>query len=79
MTGPYMHDGRFDSLEAVMRFYSGGIQPDPNLDRALRGPGGQPVRFGFDPEQQRQLVAFLRTLTDDSVRTDSRWSDPFAP
>ena len=77
LTGPFMHDGRFQSLEQVVRFYSGQIAPDPNLDRVLVGPNGQPLRFAFNSDQQAALVAFLRTLTDSQITTDPRFADPF--
>ena len=77
MTGPYMHDGRFRTLDEVIRFYAGGIRADPNLDPVLRGPNGQPVQFRFTPPQRAALVAFLRTLTDRDVLTDQRFADPF--
>jgi len=78
-TGPYMHDGRFATLEAVVEFYDRDIQAHPNLDPALRqrGPGGPPVRMNLGPADRRALVAFLRTLTDETIATDERWSDPF--
>ncbi len=75
LTAPYMHDGRFETLEDVVEFYNSGIQPHPALDRILID-AGQPVRFNFSEDQRAALVAFLRTLTDDSI-TDVRWSDPF--
>ncbi|MEO1337683.1 MAG: cytochrome c peroxidase, partial [Myxococcota bacterium] len=76
-TGPYMHDGRFQTLEAVIRFYSRGIRPDPNLDPILVGRDGAPIRFGFNPDQEAALVAFLMTLSDSQVLTDPRFGDPF--
>ncbi len=79
LTAPYMHDGRFATLEAVVDHYDHGIQPHPNLDPILRAPGGRPVRLELPPEDRAALVAFLRTLTDRTVTTDPRWSDPFTP
>ena len=62
LTAPYMHDGRFPTLEAVVRHYSTGVRRsatlDPNL--AKHPDGGVPL----DARNQRALVAFLRTLTD---------------
>ena len=43
LTGPYMHDGRFETLEEVIDHYSNGIKAHPNLDNLLRqSPGGAP-------------------------------------
>lgn len=75
--GPYMHDGRFATLEQVVAFYNGGVQNGPALDQRLRGPNGQPLRLGLSQADQLALVAFLRTLTDDAMVADAKFSDPF--
>lgn len=77
VTGPYMHDGRFTSLEAVIDHYSEGLQPHENLSPQLRGGAGQPIDTPFTTEQKNDLRAFLATLTDDSFLTDERFSEPF--
>lgn len=77
VTAPYMHDGRFATLEQVIDHYSTGIQNHPNLPRRLRNPDGSPVRLNFSVQDKQDLIAFLRTLTDESMLTDERWSDPF--
>ncbi|MDP3070154.1 MAG: cytochrome c peroxidase [Opitutaceae bacterium] len=62
LTAPYMHDGRFATLEEVVAHYDHGVQRavalDPNL--AKHPAAG----LGLTAEDQRALVAFLRTLTD---------------
>ncbi|PHS28498.1 MAG: methylamine utilization protein [Robiginitomaculum sp.] len=77
--GPYMHDGRFSTLEEVVEFYNSGIQDHPDLSPHLRegGPGGPPRRMNMTTEEKAALVAFLKTLTDNGFLTDSRFSDPF--
>ncbi len=78
LTAPYMHDGRFATLEEVVDFYNDGVQPHPNLDGFLRvGIGGPPVRMNLSADDRAALVAFLHTLTDSTLATDERWSDPF--
>ena len=79
LTGPYMHDGRFATLEAVVEFYNSGVVAHPNLSGPLRdGPGSnQPRRLNLTAAQKAALVAFMKTLTDTSVTTDPRWQDPF--
>ena len=77
LTAPYMHDGRFETLDEVVQHYSTGIQASPGLDPRLRGPGGRPLRMDFSADERAALVAFLRTLTDTTLATDPRWSDPF--
>jgi cytochrome c peroxidase len=62
LTAPYMHDGRFQTLEAVVEHYATGLKRsatlDPNL--AKHPDGGVPL----STEDKRALVAFLKTLTD---------------
>lgn len=77
VTGPYMHDGRFSSLEQVIRFYSRQIQPHANLAPQLRNPDGSPRRPSYTDAEVAALAAYLRTLTDQSFLTDVRFSDPF--
>lgn len=77
LTAPYMHDGRFASLEAVVEHYNSGIQPHPNLGDALLDNDGLPVRLNFTSQQKADLVAFLKTLTDDALTNDVRFSNPF--
>lgn len=75
--GPYMHDGRFPTLTAVVNFYNNGIQNNPNLDPLLRNAQGQPVRLNLQPNEVDALVAFMGTLTDVGIQTDPKFSDPF--
>lgn len=75
-TAPYMHDGRFATLAEVLEHYSSGIRFTPNLHWRLR-TGEAPKRFNFSEEDKRALEAFLGTLTDASVLTDPKFSDPF--
>jgi cytochrome c peroxidase len=77
VTGPYMHDGRFASLEQVIRFYSRQVQPHPNLGPQLRNPDGSPRRPSYTDAEVAALVAYLRTLTDQTFLTDVRFSTPF--
>lgn len=78
LRGPYMHDGRFASLEEVVAFYNDGVQNHPNLDQALRGRNGAPRRLNLNADQQAALVAFLKTLTDSTFVADPKFADPFA-
>ena len=76
LTGPYMHDGRFETLAQVVDFYDHGIQDGPALDDRLR-QNGRPQRLHLDGADRAALVAFLMTLTDRKLTTDSRFSNPF--
>ena len=77
LTAPYMHDGRFDTLDEVIQHYSTDIQPSAGLDMRLRGRGGHPLRMDFSSDERAALVAFLHTLTDSTLMTAPKWSDPF--
>jgi len=63
VTAPYMHDGRFRTLEEVVEHYCTGMKRsatlDPNL--AKHPDGGVPL----STDDKRALVAFLKTLTDE--------------
>ena len=61
-SAPYMHDGRFTTLEEVVTHYSKGVVRTPTLDPNLaKHPDGG---LHLDEDEKRALVAFLRTLTD---------------
>lgn len=74
---PYMHDGRFATLEQVVDFYSTDVADSPLLDPRMRDVNGKPVRAHFSAAQRDALVAFLRSLTDSSFLNDARFSNPF--
>ena len=64
VTGPYMHNGHFTSLDAILDFYSKGAgkalnEPDLEIDQRIRP-------FTITPEEKEAVLAFLHTLTDDS-------------
>lgn len=77
LTAPYMHDGRFATLEAVVDFYDRGVVDHPNLSGPLRNNAGQPRRLNLTPAERAALVAFLKTLTDSSLATDRKFASPF--
>jgi cytochrome c peroxidase len=77
LTGPYMHDGRFQTLEQVVDFYIRGIQNGPALDNRLKNPQGQPQRLNLTPADRDDLVAFLQTLNDPVLLADPKFGNPF--
>lgn len=82
LTAPYMHDGRFATLEQVVAHYNTGVKPHPNLDPRLRVPGSNPPaprKLNLSPAQAASLVAFMKTLTDNELLTDPKYADPFTP
>lgn len=77
LTAPYMHDGRFTTLEQVVEHYSTGVKNHPNLSPQLKLPNGQPRLLNLTAQDKTALVAFLKTLTDRSMTTDTKYSNPF--
>ncbi len=77
LTAPFMHDGRFTTLEQVVEHYSSGVQNHPNLSAQLRLPNGQPRLANLTVQEKAALVAFLRTLTDVNMTVDVKYSNPF--
>lgn len=61
-TAPYMHDGRFATLEEVVEHYTSGIHPSPTLNPNLAKHSGRGIPL--TAEDKAALVAFLKTLTD---------------
>jgi len=76
LTGPYMHDGRFETLSDVIDHYSHGIKNHPNLDPKLRF-NGQARKLNITEHEKVAIIAFLKTLTDDNLLNDPKFSDPF--
>ena len=72
-TAPYMHDGRFNSLENVIDHYSNGIVVSATLDRNLY-LNGKPG-FNFTETEKKQLLAFLKTLTDNEFLNNTKISE----
>jgi len=72
-----MHDGRFATLDQVVEFYNSGIQAHPDLDNRLTNRQGNPIRMNLNQNERDALVAFLKVLTDESLATEERFSDPF--
>ncbi len=74
---PYMHDGRFATLEAVIDHYSSGVKNHSSLISPLISTSGQVGQFNFTATEKAALVAFLNTLTDNTMLTDPKYSNPF--
>jgi cytochrome c peroxidase len=77
LRAPYMHDGRFATLEDVVAHYSDGVQASPNLGPPFF-PGVDGVaQIEMTQQEKNAMVAFLLTLTDDAIAADPKFSDPF--
>jgi len=69
-TAPYMHDGRFTTIDQVLNHYSSGVQQTPNLDPSLT--------FGIvlSNQEKEDIKAFLNTLNDEEFVKDVRFQEP---
>lgn len=74
-TGPYMHDGRFHTLDQVIEHYNWSVRPHANLDARLRDFAANGLALPEVPKVA--LAKFLETLTDDAFLKDPRFSDPW--
>ncbi|MCI1186959.1 c-type cytochrome [Hymenobacter sp. DH14] len=74
LTAPYMHDGRFATLEQVLAHYDHGVVASPTLDAALR-PAGGPLGIPLTAAEQADIISFLKTLTDDAFVHDQRLAE----
>ncbi len=70
LTAPYMHDGRFATLEEVLDHYAAGGHGVENEDPNITG-------FSLNDREKQALLAFLRSLTDESLTENSQFSSPF--
>jgi cytochrome c peroxidase len=71
VTAPYMHDGSMATLEDVLNHYEAGGKLDhPNKSRVLH-------LFRLSESEKRDLIEFLKSLTDEDLLHDPRWSDPW--
>lgn len=68
-SGPYMHDGRFTSLDQCINHYSSGITTSTTLDPLLTNG------ISLSAQEKADIKAFLKTLTDTKFLTDSRYSE----
>jgi cytochrome c peroxidase len=62
-TFPYMHDGRFKTLEEVVEFYNSGVMDSETLD-PIMNKRGETKELNLTPKEKSELVSFLKTLND---------------
>lgn len=74
LTGPYMHDGRFTTLDQVIDFYSEGVVWSPSISPLMHkvNDGGAQLT----PQQKADLKAFLLTLTDQTLLSNPDYGPP---
>ncbi|MEQ6118879.1 cytochrome c peroxidase [Reichenbachiella sp. MALMAid0571] len=83
LTAPYMHDGRFSTLEEVLDHYNEGIIRSETLDPLILAASNEnivpneDIKLHLTDEEKEAIIAFLKTLTDYNFITDEKFSDPF--
>lgn len=72
LTGPYMHDGQFETLEEVLDHYSSDFKANEWSIGLIPNDG-----FDFSDQDKSDIISFLKLFTDMSFTTNPKWSDPF--
>ncbi|MCF8244170.1 MAG: cytochrome C peroxidase [Saprospiraceae bacterium] len=75
LTGPYMHDGRFATLEEVVDFYSDSLQFSETIDPLMKNVHQGGIRL--TAQEKSNLIAFLHTFTDTAFVHRKEFSNPF--
>ncbi len=73
LTAPYMHDGRFKTLEEVVEHYASGGHYADNIDPFIP----QIATVHLTDKQKKQIILFLKTLTDSTFTHNLNFQDPF--
>ncbi len=84
LTAPYMHDGRFSTLEQVLDHYNEGIRYSDTLsplimeaDNQQQDTASPKISLNLNEEEKHAIIAFLHTLTDRRFITEENFSNPF--
>lgn len=75
LTAPYMHDGRYLTLEQVVEHYNSGVKQSNTLDPIMTKPS-KIYGLGLTPTEKQDLVAFLKTLTDTTFTKNPLLQQP---
>ena len=74
LTAPYMHDGRFASLDAVLEHYRSGVQQSATLDPVLQQNGTPGI--AMTEAEKASIIQFLNTLTDPEFISNPKFLAP---
>ena len=83
VTSPYMHDGRFATLEEVLSHYNGGIKRSKTLSPLIIEADNIPktqndhISLNLNDDEITAIIAFLHTLTDEEFLANRAFSNPF--
>lgn len=75
LTAPYMHDGRFKDLNAVLDHYENGVKESTTLDSLFQN--GEKIGIEFEEGERAALLAFFESLVDDDFLNNPDFSNPF--
>lgn len=75
LTAPYMHDGRFATIDDVLAHYSSGIKSSTTVDQLLFQNNGQ-LGIPLSSNQKEAIKAFLNALTDHELITNKTINNP---
>lgn len=84
LTAPYMHDGRFNTLEEVLDHYNDHIRMSSTLDILIREASNEyrepndPIALNLTKEEINEIIAFLKTLTDSTFINNEKYANPFS-
>lgn len=73
-TAPYMHNGKFHTLQAVLDHYASGVKDSPTLDPLLRQSDGT-LGIPLTAAEKAKIIAFLKTLDDEAFLRDIRFAE----
>jgi cytochrome c peroxidase len=79
LTAPYMHDGRFNTLEEVIDHYNEHVIETDLLSPFLQGNSNVAGsrQLSLNTQEKKDLLAFLHMLTDSTFIADKQFSNPF--
>ncbi len=82
LTAPYMHDGRFKTLDEVLDLYDSGIKRSSTLSALIVEASNEDIAEGnrislhLTAGEKAEIIAFLHTLTDTDFVTAEQFSNP---
>jgi len=83
LTAPYMHDGRFETLEEILDHYNEHIRESTTLDLLISSASNEPRKYD-DPiglklteAEKKNIIAFMHTLTDSTFIANEKHANPF--
>lgn len=78
LTAPYMHDGRFKTLDEVLNHYSDHVKQSETLSPFIAETSNVPGKLGFQltKQEKEDIIGFLKMLTDDEFIHNVEFSDP---